>query len=141
MDSLPPEIPGNPKNTGVGSLSLLQWIFLTQESNWSLLHCRWILYQLSYQRSPSSIPLFKIMYIFIQHSKRTGVSVGSETDYLSLVNLYVKVAQSCPTLCNPMDYWGPVPIAIGRRMVRSGCYLTLGELANVTQSILATPHL
>ena len=31
-----------PKNTGVGSLSLLQQIFLTQESNQGLLHCRWI---------------------------------------------------------------------------------------------------
>ena len=39
---------GKPKNTGVGSLSVLQWIFLTQESNRALLHCRWILYQLSY---------------------------------------------------------------------------------------------
>ena len=28
---------GKPKNTGVGSLSLLQWIFLTQESNQDLL--------------------------------------------------------------------------------------------------------
>ena len=28
-DSLPPEPQGKPKNTGVGSLSLLQWIFLT----------------------------------------------------------------------------------------------------------------
>ena len=36
------------QTTGMGSLSLLQWIFLTQESNWHLLHCRWILYQLSY---------------------------------------------------------------------------------------------
>ena len=35
--------------TGVGSLSLLQRIFLTQQSNWGLLHCRQILYQLSYQ--------------------------------------------------------------------------------------------
>ena len=34
-------------NTGVGSLSRLQRIFLTQELNWGLLHCRWILYQLS----------------------------------------------------------------------------------------------
>ena len=41
-----------PKNTGVGSLSLLQGIFPTQESNRSLLHCRRILYQLSYQGSP-----------------------------------------------------------------------------------------
>ena len=46
--------PGKPKNTGVGNLSLLQGIFLTQESNWGLLHCRWILYQLSYQGIPLS---------------------------------------------------------------------------------------
>ena len=31
------------QNTGVGSHSLLQGIFQTQESNWGLLHCRWIL--------------------------------------------------------------------------------------------------
>ena len=36
------------QNTGVGSLSLLQGICQTQESNWGLLHCRQILYQLSY---------------------------------------------------------------------------------------------
>ena len=39
------------KNTGVGSCSLLQVIFPTQGSNWGLLHCRRILYQLSYQGS------------------------------------------------------------------------------------------
>ena len=37
------------QNTGVSSLSLLQGIFPTQESNRGLLHCRWILYQLSYE--------------------------------------------------------------------------------------------
>ena len=52
VDSLPSEPPGKPKNPGVGSLSLLQGIFLTQELNRGLLHCRWILYQLSYQESP-----------------------------------------------------------------------------------------
>ena len=52
-DSLPSELPGKPKNTGVGSLSLLQGIFPTQESNWGLLCCRWILYQLSHQGSTS----------------------------------------------------------------------------------------
>ena len=36
------------QNTGVGSLSLLQGIFPTQGLNQGLLHCRWILYQLSY---------------------------------------------------------------------------------------------
>ena len=40
------------QNTGVGSLSLLQWIFVTWESNQGLLHCKWILYQLSYQGAP-----------------------------------------------------------------------------------------
>ena len=51
-DSLPAEPQRKPKNTGVGSLSLFQGIFPTQESNRGPLHCRWILYQLSYQESP-----------------------------------------------------------------------------------------
>jgi len=38
-DSLPSEPPGTSKNTGVGSLDLLQGNFPTQESNWGLLHC------------------------------------------------------------------------------------------------------
>ena len=50
-DSLPVEPQGKPQNTAVSSLSLLQQIFPTQESNWGLLHCRKILYQLSYQGS------------------------------------------------------------------------------------------
>ena len=50
-DSLPPEPPGKPTNTGVGSLFLLQQIFPTQESNQGLLPYRWIPYQLSYQGS------------------------------------------------------------------------------------------
>ena len=40
------------QNTGVGNLSLLQGIFLNQGLNPALLHCRWILYQLSHQGSP-----------------------------------------------------------------------------------------
>ena len=51
-DSLPAEPQGKPKNTGVGSLSLLHGIFPTQESNQGHLHCRYILYQLSYHGSP-----------------------------------------------------------------------------------------
>jgi len=51
-DSLPAEPQGKPKNTGVGSLSLLQEICLTQKLNWGLLYCRQILYQLSYEGSP-----------------------------------------------------------------------------------------
>ena len=51
VDSLSAEPQGKPMNTGVGSLSLLQQIFPTQGSNWGLLNCRQILYQLSYQGS------------------------------------------------------------------------------------------
>ena len=51
-DSLPAEPQGKPQNTGVGSLSLLQGIFLTEELNWGVLHCRQILYQLSCEGSP-----------------------------------------------------------------------------------------
>ena len=40
------------QNTGVGSLSVLQGIFPTQESNPGLPYCKWILYQLSHQGSP-----------------------------------------------------------------------------------------
>ena len=57
-DSLPAEPQGKPKNTGVGSLSFLQWIFSTQESNWGLLHCRQILYQLIYQGMSVQFSLF-----------------------------------------------------------------------------------
>ena len=52
VDSLPSEPPGKPKSTGVGILSLLQGIFLTQELKQGLLHCKQILYQLGYQESP-----------------------------------------------------------------------------------------
>ena len=40
------------QNTEVGNRSLLQGILPTQGLNPSLLHCRWILYQLSHQESP-----------------------------------------------------------------------------------------
>ena len=56
-DSLPPHGLYSPwnspgQNTGVGSLLLLQRIFPTQESNWGLLHCRQILYQLELPGKP-----------------------------------------------------------------------------------------
>ena len=40
------------QNIGVGRLSLLQGIFPIQGLNPGLLHCRWILCQLSHKRSP-----------------------------------------------------------------------------------------
>ena len=57
-NSLPSEPPGKPMNTGVDSLSLLQGIFLTQEWNQGLLHCRQILNQLSYQGSYTGVSIY-----------------------------------------------------------------------------------
>ena len=54
-DSLPAETPGKPKNTGVGSLSLLHKIFPTEELSQGLLHCRQIIYHLSYPGSPNTL--------------------------------------------------------------------------------------
>ena len=55
--------PGKLKNTGVGSLSLFQGIFLTQELSWGLLHCRWIHYLLSHQGNPCFFLVF-LSFIF-----------------------------------------------------------------------------
>ena len=73
-DFLPAEPQEKPKNTRVGTLSLLQQIFPTQELNWAPLYFRWILYQLSYQGSP--------------HGPTAAAA---------------KSHQSCLTLCDPID--------------------------------------
>ena len=56
------------QNTGVGSLSLLQGIFPIQRSNPCLLHCRWILYQLSHKGSPRILEW--VAYPFSSSSSR-----------------------------------------------------------------------
>ena len=66
------------KNTGVGCHFLLQGIFLTQESNPGLLHCRWILYHLSHQGSPS---IQESSIIFI-HPEKHILCTFSELDWM-----------------------------------------------------------
>ena len=56
------------QNSGVGSLSLLQGIFLIQGSNPGLLHCRQILYQLSHKGSPRILEW--VAYPFSRGSSR-----------------------------------------------------------------------
>ena len=69
--SLPAEPLGKPKNTGVGTLSLLQGIFLTQGLNPGLPHCRQTLYCLRHQGSS------KIKVKFVQLCP----SLCNPTDY------------------------------------------------------------
>ena len=56
------------KNTGVGSLSLIQGIFQTQGLNPGLPHCRWILYQLSHKGNPRILQ--SVVYPFSSRSSQ-----------------------------------------------------------------------
>jgi len=68
-----------PKNTGVGSLSLLQRIFPTQESKQGLLHCKWIASSLPTELSEKP------------NQRRASAAAAA------------KSLQLCPTLCDPID--------------------------------------
>ena len=60
----------------MGSHSLLQEPFLTQGLNPGLLHCRWILYQLSYQGSPKNTEmgsLSLLLRIFLTQESNQGL--------------------------------------------------------------------
>ena len=75
MYSSPWNFPG--QNTGVSSLSLLQGIFPIQGLKPGLLHCRWILYQLSYPGSLQHVNVegtqeFGLLYPFTSASCRWG---------------------------------------------------------------------
>ena len=101
--------------TEVGSHSLLQWIFPAQESNWGVLHCRWILYQLSYQGSPLKyqIPYLNLLSdsFWISFSKRTPSKWKLFLYlllHLDLLSVYPNSACmlshfSHVQLCDPMD--------------------------------------
>ena len=126
MDCSPPgssvqgDSPG--KNTGVGCHALLQGIFQTQESNQGLLHCRQILYQLSYQGSlyplaATAAAVASVVSDSVRPHRRQPIrlprpwdSPGKNTGvgcHFLLQCMKVKseseVAQSRLTLCDPMD--------------------------------------
>ena len=62
------------QNTGMCSISLLLGIFQTQESNWGLLHCSQILYQLSHKGSPGMLEW--VAYPFFSRSFRPRNQIG-----------------------------------------------------------------
>ena len=96
-DSLPAEPQGQPKNAGLGSLFLLQWIFPTQELIQGLLHCWWILCQLSYQGSPFLI--LRNLYLYSYFGCITS-SLWCSGFSLMVCGLYlVAHGLSGPTAC------------------------------------------
>ena len=111
----PWDFPG--KNTGVCCHVLLQGIFLTQGSNLRLLHCTWILYCLSHQGSPKWLLLWEpplLGHRYCQTMEAEKLSLALSSRYLEfwnnrdlgfLQNIVLCLgAQSCPTLCDPLDY-------------------------------------
>ena len=86
VDSLPASPQGKPKNTEMGSLSLLQQVFPIQGLNQGLLNCRWILYQLSYEGSP--------LYPSIPLQRKTSQSCRSAVSGLHSVASFFRVAST-----------------------------------------------
>ena len=93
VDSLPAEPQGNPKNTGVGSLSLIQGIFPAQESSRGPLRCRQILYQLNHQGSISKRRI--IMHILLTVSGMLWGSPQPFTYFFILESLFRLSKHSC----------------------------------------------
>ena len=88
------------QNTGLGSLSLLQRIFPTQGLNPGLLHCRWILYQLSHKGRPRILGW--VAYPFSSESSpprnQTGVScIAGRVFTNSAIREAVHRAAKCPS--------------------------------------------
>ena len=131
-DSLPTESPGKTKNSGLGSLSLLQGIFPTKQPNQGLLHCKQILYQLTYQESP-------ICFI---RSDQISRSVVSDS-------LWPHESQHARPLCpSPTSrvHWDSCPLSqwCHKHTINSVCVLltfyvsvrSLGFLHSLFQSLL-----
>ena len=74
VDSLPAEPQGKPKNTGVGSLSLLRWIFPTQELNQGLL-----------QADPLQTELSGKTTMLLLETNHTSIKKTHKTKGLSLL--------------------------------------------------------
>ena len=83
-----------PKNTGVGTLSLPQWIFLTQELNQGLLHCRQILYPLSYQGSPNCRQKKQITHRHTNNKQNTNNNIHYSSYKLLTLSSECTILQS-----------------------------------------------
>ena len=101
----------------VGSLSVLQWIFPTQELNPRLLHCRQILYQLSYQGSPqfSSVQSLSRVWLFATPwiaACQASLSITNSRSSLRLTSIESMMPSSHLILCYPLLLRPPIPPSI-----------------------------
>ena len=119
------------QNTRVGSPSLLQEIFLSQELNPGLLPCRWILYQLSHKWSP--IILEWVAYPF----SSAGKPKNRVTPFVKYFPYCSSLDPNLHCLCGrPVFFltwcwwncWGSSGLNQAQFYLSSGCILCLGLL-------------
>ena len=118
------------QNTGAGSLSFLQGIFPTQGSNSGLLHCRWILCQLSHQGNPqgsissvqslSCVRLFATLWIT---AHQTSLSITNSWSSLKLMSIKSVMPSSHLILCHPLLLLPPVPPSIRVFSIESALHM------------------
>ena len=88
------------KNTGVGCHALLQEIFPTQGLNLGLLHCRQILYCLSYREDlPTTVTIYQIPFIPLATLKDDLVCLLVSFFIINLLPLEEKLHEGRDCVC------------------------------------------
>ena len=117
----------------MGSLSLLQGTISAQESAQGLLHYRWILYQLSYQESPSK-QLFLCICAIYQSTPEQSHRLENHVRFLKNVikaSLVVQWYKNPPANAGDVSSIpGPDPHALGQ----------LSPCATTTEPSLQSPR-
>ena len=107
----------------MGSLSLLQGIFQTQELNRGLLHCRRILYQLTYQFS--SVQSLSRVWLFVTPWTAACQASLSITDSRSLL----KLVSSSSRWSHPAISSSVVPFSSGPQSFPASASFPITELS------------
>ena len=97
------------KNIGVGCHALLRGIFLTKGWKPGLLHCRWILYQLSHQGSPA---LNKALRKAHPPSWLSALTHPVAPPALTAVHFLAAVLPA--RMCPAAHLWGPAAIEVAQ---------------------------
>ena len=109
------------QNTEVGSHSLLQGIFPIQESNQGFLHCRWILYQLSYQGSPNKLHIW-------------GPSNDVVFFYIKYIILRVELQKQYPFILSTSIRWSGIVSNISPTQLGGGTLASKWRYASSSRS-------
>ena len=104
-----------PLSMGILQARILEWVathpspvdFPVQESNWSLLHCRWILHQLSYQGSPMCYLMVVLICISLMcslQSAKTRPEADCGSDHELLIAKFSLKLKKVGNTTRPLRY-------------------------------------